>query len=67
MKMTVFWGVPPCSLVEINQRLTVRTALTALMMRAVGSCESSVNFGEVHDAASQKTGIFSLNILLFPK
>jgi hypothetical protein len=36
MKMTVFWDVMPCSLIEVYPR--------ALMMKAVNTSETSVNF-----------------------
>jgi hypothetical protein len=41
MKMTVFWDVAPCSLVEVYRRL--RGAI-ALMMEAESTSETSVNF-----------------------
>jgi hypothetical protein len=41
MKMTVFWVVAPCSLVEINRRFR-----DAMMMVAVSISETSVNFYE---------------------
>jgi hypothetical protein len=37
MKMTVFWDVAPCSLVEVS-------LLIALMMEAESTSETSVNF-----------------------
>jgi hypothetical protein len=40
MKMTVFWDVAPCSIVEIN------VCNIALMMEAVSTSETSVNFYE---------------------
>jgi hypothetical protein len=36
MKMTVFWDVSPCSLVQIDR-------LIALMMEAVSTSETSIN------------------------
>jgi hypothetical protein len=48
MKMTVFWDVAPCSLVEIDRCFEVLTAsiiwLIALMMEAVSTSETSANF-----------------------
>jgi hypothetical protein len=38
MKMTVFWDVAPCSLVEIDRRFR------GAMMEAVTTSETSVNF-----------------------
>jgi hypothetical protein len=40
--MTVFWDAAPCSLVEIDRSL--RRTLIALMMEAVSTSETSVNF-----------------------
>jgi hypothetical protein len=40
MKMAVFWVVAPCSLVEVYRRFRV----IALMMQAVSTSETSVNF-----------------------
>jgi hypothetical protein len=51
MKMTVFWDIVPCSLVETDRRFGVLTAsiisvmsLIVLMMAAVSTSEKSVNF-----------------------
>jgi hypothetical protein len=48
MKMIVFCDVAPCSLVEMTDVLKVRTAsiirAIALMMEAVRTSETSVNF-----------------------
>jgi hypothetical protein len=49
MKMTVFWDVAPCSLVEVFRRAEllitsiIRTIIT-LMMEEVSTSETSVNF-----------------------
>jgi hypothetical protein len=43
MKMTVFWDVAPCSLVEVYQRFGGACFLT-LMMEAVSTSETLVNF-----------------------
>jgi hypothetical protein len=37
--------------------------LTALMMEAISTSETSVNFYEIHGATSQKTAIFILVVL----
>jgi hypothetical protein len=42
LKMAVFWDVAPCSVVEIDRRF--RRGLIALMMKAVSTSETSVNF-----------------------
>jgi hypothetical protein len=43
--MTVFWDVAPCSLVETDDVSEVITAsIIALMMEAVNTSETSVNF-----------------------
>jgi hypothetical protein len=41
MKMTVFWDLAPCSLVEVYRRFS---AIVALMMEAASTSETSVNF-----------------------
>jgi hypothetical protein len=48
MKVTVFWDVASRSLVETDRRfvLTASTINIALMMQAVSSCKTSVNFCE---------------------
>jgi hypothetical protein len=55
MKMTVFWYVTPCSLVETDQ-------LIALMMEAVTTSETLINFYHTTGATSQKTVIFKLQV-----
>jgi hypothetical protein len=40
MKMTAFWDIEPCSLVEVDRRFI------ALTMEAVNTSETSVNFYE---------------------
>jgi hypothetical protein len=44
MKMTIFWDIAPCNLVEVNRRL--RGAVIALIKEAVSTSETSVNFYE---------------------
>jgi hypothetical protein len=47
MKMTVFWNVAPCSLVEIDRRFRGAYYLHhqgALIMEAVNTSEMSVSF-----------------------
>jgi hypothetical protein len=54
MKMTVFWDVAPCNLVEIGGRFRgayclhhqTIIAIIGLMMKAVSTFETSVNFYE---------------------
>jgi hypothetical protein len=50
MKMTVFWDVASCSLIEIDQHLRCAYCLhhkiIALMMETVNTSETSVNFYE---------------------
>jgi hypothetical protein len=54
MKMTVFRDVAPCSLVETYQ--SFRGALTALMMDAVDTAETSTSFyHRLQGAAYRKT------------
>jgi hypothetical protein len=55
MLKDVFWDGAPCSLVETDRRFR-----GLMMMEAVRTSETSVNFYEVHDAISQKTDIFML-------
>jgi hypothetical protein len=45
MKMTVFWDIAACSLVEIDRRFRGDFCL-GLMMDAVSTSEKSVNFYE---------------------
>jgi hypothetical protein len=40
LKITVFWDVAPCSLVETDR-------LIALMMEAVSTSETSINFYQI--------------------
>jgi hypothetical protein len=51
MKITVVWVVEPCTLIEIYQRYrrscAARCLLIALMMEAVGTSETSVNFYQI--------------------
>jgi hypothetical protein len=52
MKMTAFWDSMPCILAEIDRRFR------SLMMEAVSSSETSVNFYEpIYGATPQKTFI----------
>jgi hypothetical protein len=44
MKMAVFWDVTPYSLVEVYRRFKSSYCLIALMMEAVSTSETSVNF-----------------------
>jgi hypothetical protein len=55
--MTVFWDAAPYSLVEVYLRLR---GAYCLMMEAVSTSETSVNFYQIHGATSQKTIIFIL-------
>jgi hypothetical protein len=63
MKMTVFWGVAPCSPSEIDRR--------ALMMVTVSTSETLVNFCETtrrsipEDSYLQVHKIFQSNIIKF--
>jgi hypothetical protein len=41
MKIAVFWDVASCSLIELNDASEV---LTAMMMEAIRTSETSVNF-----------------------
>jgi hypothetical protein len=41
-KMTVFWVVGPCSLVEVHRRF--RDAIIALMMKTASTSKTLVNF-----------------------
>jgi hypothetical protein len=43
LKMTVFWDVVPCSLVEVHQFLELLAAST-LMLEAASPSETFVNF-----------------------
>jgi hypothetical protein len=43
--MTIFWGVAPCSLVDVTDISELLTdSIMALMMEAVSTSETSVNF-----------------------
>jgi hypothetical protein len=44
--MTVFWDVAPCSQVEIGRRFRGSYCLISLMMEAVNTSETKVNFYE---------------------
>jgi hypothetical protein len=49
MKMTVFWDVAPCGLVEVDRHFRGAYCLhhqVALMVEAVSTSETSVNFYE---------------------
>jgi hypothetical protein len=46
MKVIAFWNVALCSIVEIYGRLR-GGLLIALMMEAVGTSETSINFYEI--------------------
>jgi hypothetical protein len=46
MKMTVFWGIGPCSVVEVGQHFRGTYWRFALMMEAVSTVEMSVSFYE---------------------
>jgi hypothetical protein len=43
MKMTIFWDVAPCSLVEVVSEV-LAACITAMMMEAASTSEKSVNF-----------------------
>jgi hypothetical protein len=43
IKMAVFWGFEPCSLVYIDRRFRGAYCLVALMMEAVNTSETSVS------------------------
>jgi hypothetical protein len=62
IKMTVFWDVAPCSLVEVYRRFTSayclhHKSLIVLMMEAISISETSTR---LHCATSQKIVIFLL-------
>jgi hypothetical protein len=60
MKLTVFWDVVSCSLVEVTDVSEVLTAsIIALIMEAASTSETSLNFYQ-HYATSQNTVIFKL-------
>jgi hypothetical protein len=44
MKMTIFWDIAPCSLVEVTDVSKVLAAIIALMMEKTSTSETSVNF-----------------------
>jgi hypothetical protein len=44
MKMTIFWNIMPCSLIEIYRRFKDACLLIALMMEAASTSETLVNF-----------------------
>jgi hypothetical protein len=44
LKMTVFWDIASCSLVEVYWRFRGSHCLIALIMEAVSTSETSVNF-----------------------
>jgi hypothetical protein len=51
MKMTAFWNIVPCSLIEVDR-------LIALIMEAESTSETSVNFTRLHGVISQNSFIF---------
>jgi hypothetical protein len=65
MKMTAFWNIAPCSLVQVDVS-EVRTAfiITEMMMDAVRTYETSVNFYE-NGAISREVVIFAHGIVTF--
>jgi hypothetical protein len=46
MKMTVFWDVASCSLTEINRRFRNASSFFALVLEAVSTSETLINFCE---------------------
>jgi hypothetical protein len=46
MKTTAFWDITTCSLVEVDRLFRGAYCLIALMMEAVSTSETSVNFYE---------------------
>jgi hypothetical protein len=44
LKMTVFWNVAPCSLIETDISEVLTASIITLMMEAVSTSEMSVNF-----------------------
>jgi hypothetical protein len=59
MKMTVFWVVAPCSLVEVYQRFRGISCFHHQGWNAETSVNSSTR---LQGATSQKTAIFTLNL-----
>jgi hypothetical protein len=43
MKITVFWDVEPCGLIEVVTA-SIITAIISLMLEAASTSETSVNF-----------------------
>jgi hypothetical protein len=54
-KMTVFWVVAPCSLVDVYQRFRGDETFIVLMMEATRISETLVNF---YRTTTQRTAIF---------
>jgi hypothetical protein len=46
MRVAVFWNVAPCSLAETDRRFRGDYFLIDLMMEALRTCETSVDFYE---------------------
>jgi hypothetical protein len=44
MKMTVFWVLAPCSLIEIDRRFRGAYCLHRLDVKALSTCETLVSF-----------------------
>jgi hypothetical protein len=44
LKMTTFWDITPCSLLQVDQLLRGAYCLIALMMGAISTSETSVNY-----------------------
>jgi hypothetical protein len=58
MKLTVFWEVAECSLIEINRRFRGAVSIIRVMMKAVITYGTSVNFCGLHGVTYQETAIF---------
>jgi hypothetical protein len=65
MKMTVFWDVAPCSFVEIDLRFRGAYCLIVLMMEAVSTSETSINFykGNIPEDRHLPRGKVATNVI----
>jgi hypothetical protein len=72
-KLTAFWVVAPCSLVQVYRRFRgasclhlkdiIGRTIIALVIQAASASETSVDFHQIHGAGSEKTATFMLQLL----
>jgi hypothetical protein len=63
MTTTVFWDVPPYSLVDVNRRFSGACCLYRQGDKVASASEMSVNFTRLQGSSDQKTVIFILAVM----